>query len=177
MIAADNVHARVLLPPIAAEELTPESTEVTGIVHIDLDDGGVRWHAGAEAPRPGEREVRVELRVAPEAESHPLEATRLDPDRYRIVFENEAVRIVRLGFDPGEEGQMVHHPPRALVALTDLHARMRFEDGTSEGAEAEAGQAGWLDAQTLQTANAGKDRLEVVLVEPKAITGITGEEK
>lgn len=169
MIVADNAHARVLLPPIDAAELAAETADTTGVVHVDIDDGSVRWDAAGAVPR--EREVRVELRAAPAEEPHPLEATGLEPERFRIVFENEAVRVVRLGFDPGEEGPMVHHPPRALVALSDLHARMRFESGLVEEAKGEAGQAGWLDAQTLQTQNVGRDRIEVVLVEPKVITG------
>jgi quercetin dioxygenase-like cupin family protein len=96
-----------------------------------------------------------------------LEATSLDPERYRIVLENEHARIVRLGFDPGEEGLMVHHPPRVIVTLTEVHVRMTFEDGSGDEAQVEAGQATWLEAQTLRTANAGSKRVEVLLVEPK----------
>ncbi|MGH2824300.1 MAG: hypothetical protein ACRDLY_15045, partial [Thermoleophilaceae bacterium] len=112
-------------------------------------------------------QVYVELRTAPESDAHELSAIDVDPDRYRVVFENDRVRVVRLGFGPKERGLMVHHPPRVLVTLTDVRVRLLFDDGHTDERGAPAGVAAWLDAETLQTENAADEPLEVVLVEPK----------
>jgi beta-alanine degradation protein BauB len=167
MIVEDNAHVRVLLPPIGADELDAPAP-ANGVVTIGIDTGEARYAADGNAERPGSREVRVELREPPVTEPHELDATTVDPDRYRIVLDNDVVRVVRLGFAAGEEGVMVHHPPRVIVTLTDVQVRMAFEDGSTDERAVDRGLAAWLEAQTLQTANAGSAPLEVVLVEPKA---------
>jgi hypothetical protein len=166
MIAAENAHVRVLLPASDAGEpgAIPQDSP-NGVVLIDLDDGSARYVSGSGATA-GPREVSVELRDAPVVQPHPLSAVEVDPDRYKIVLENDKVRVVRLGFAPGERGVMVNHPPRVLVTLTDVHVQLLFEDGRTDEVTAPAGVAAWMEAATLQTENAGDTALEVVLVEP-----------
>jgi hypothetical protein len=114
------------------------------------------------------REIRVELKSPPQAAAMKLDAVRVDPARYKIDFENDRVRIVRLGFGPHEKGMMVEHPPRVLVTLTDVAVRLRFADGHTDERGAPAGVAAWLEGETLLTENADAEPLEVVLIEPKA---------
>jgi hypothetical protein len=113
------------------------------------------------------REIRVELKAAPKAASMKLDAVRVDPERYKIDFENDRVRIVRLGFGPHEEGLMVEHPPRVLATLTDVAVKLLFADGRTDERGAPRGVAAWLEGETLLTENAGDHPLEVVLIEPK----------
>lgn len=114
------------------------------------------------------REIRVELKRAPETTSMKLDAVRVDPARYKIEFENERVRIVRLGFGPREKGMMVEHPPRVLVTLTEVVVKLLFADGHTDERGAPAGVAAWLEGETLLTENANQRPLEVVLIEPQA---------
>jgi len=113
------------------------------------------------------REIRVELKSRLDAHPMKLDAVRIDPARYRIEFENERVRIVRLGFGPHEKGMMVEHPPRVLVTLTEVAVKLAFADGHTDERGAPAGIAGWLEGETLLTENARDELLEVVLIEPK----------
>ncbi len=113
------------------------------------------------------REIRIELKAAPEAGPMKLDAVRVDPARYKIDFENDRVRIVRLGFGPHEKGMMVEHPPRVLATLTDVAVKLLFADGHTDERGAPRGVAAWLEGETLQTENAGNHPLEVVLIEPK----------
>jgi hypothetical protein len=113
------------------------------------------------------REIRVELKAAPPAKALTLDAVRVDPARYKIDFENDIVRVVRLGFGPREKGVMVEHPPRVLATLTDVSAKLVFQDGRIDARGAPAGVAAWLEGETLRTENAANQPLEVVLVEPK----------
>ena len=114
------------------------------------------------------REIRVELKAAPKAAPMKLDAVGIDPARYKVDFENERVRIVRLGFGPYEEGMMVEHPPRVLATLTDVAVKLIFADGRTDQRSAPAGVAAWLDGETLLTENANSQPLEVVLIEPKS---------
>jgi hypothetical protein len=113
------------------------------------------------------REVRVELKSRLHPAAMKLDAVRIDPARYKIDFENDRVRIVRLRFGPRERGMMVEHPPRVLVTLTDVTVKLAFAEGHTDERGAPAGVAGWLEGETLLTENARAEPLQVVLIEPK----------
>ncbi|MGH7950248.1 MAG: hypothetical protein ACREQF_13560 [Candidatus Binataceae bacterium] len=113
----------------------------------------------------------MELKGAPNSKPNELDAVRVDPKRYRVAFENDRVRVVRLGFGPREKGLMVAHPPRVLVTLTDVAVKLEFADGRRDERGAPAGVAAWLDAETLRAENAADQPLEVVLIEPKSSRG------
>ena len=95
------------------------------------------------------------------------DATKLDPDRYALDFENEHVRILRIKYGPGEKSVMHEHPASIAVLLTEQNVRMHAPDGTSEDDLGPAGEARWVDAGTHQPENLNDEPLEVVLVELK----------
>jgi hypothetical protein len=157
-------------PGEAAPRYTPASQRA---VAIDFNDRGrARYFEGGPPEQQSRtekpiRELRVELKSAPRAEAAPLDAVRLQPWRFKVEFENDHVRIVRLRFEAREKGIMVHHPPRVLATITDVAVKLKFADGHTDERSAPAGVAAWLEAETLQTENARDEPLEVVLVEPK----------
>jgi acetyl esterase len=170
-VAFENEYVRIVHVTLGEGEQPPAYEPAAGaVVRVDLDAKTVNYQGEPVQDVAGGalREVRVELRGAPETQPSELDAVELDPDRYRVELENERVRVVRLSFAPGEEGLMVTHPPRVLVTLTDVHVRVVFADGRTDERGAPAGIAGWLVEETLQTVNAGEQPLEVVLVEPKS---------
>ena len=112
-------------------------------------------------------EIRVELKTSIKSRPMELDAVRIDPRRYKVVLENELVRVVRLRFEGREAGLMVTHPPRVLATLTDVQVKLLFADGRRDERGAPAGVAAWLEEETLQTENVRDMPLEVVLVEPK----------
>ncbi len=176
-VAFENEYVRIVHVNLARGQTSPSYTPASlPMVRVDLDSK--RTHYCTTAPDDAAnarlatvREIRVELKRAPESAPSPLDAVRVDPARYKVDFENDRVRIVRLGFGPRERGLMVTHPPRVLVTLTDVSVKLLFHDGRTDARGAPAGVAGWLDAETLQTENAAPAPLEVVLVEPKSSRG------
>lgn len=177
-VAFENEYVRIVHVNLAAGETSPKYTPAaTPIVSVDLNSGSVRYSDRVSLDdfrRPGNaavREVRVELKAAPETTPLALDAVRVEPTRFKVVFENDRVRVVRLRFGPRERGVMVSHPPRVLVTLTDVSVKLLFADGRSDERGAPAGVAAWLDGETLQTENARAEPLEVVLVEPKTARG------
>jgi len=177
-VAFENEYVRIVHVNLAAGELLPKYTPAaTPIVTVDLNSGNVQYSdsvSPGDVHRPHDaavREVRVELKAAPETKPLALDAVRLEPTRFKVVFENDRVRVVRLRFGPHERGVMVSHPPRVLVTLTDVSVKLLFADGRTDERGAPAGVAAWLDTETLQTENARTEPLEVVLVEPKSARG------
>jgi len=173
-VAFDNEYVRIVHVNLAAGETPPKYTPAASpMVSVDLNSGNVRY-SESDDRRPGNtatREIRVELKSAPETTPLALDAVQVEPARFKVVFENERVRVVRLRFGPRERGVMVSHPPRVLVTLTDVSVKLLFADGRTDDRGAPAGVAAWLDTETLQTENARTEPLEVVLIEPKSPHG------
>ena len=173
-IASENEYVRIVHVNLAAGETPPKYTPgAKPAVTVDLNSGNVRY-SDSDDRAPGNtavREIRVELKSAPETTPLALDAVRIEPTRFKVIFENDRVRVVRLRFAPHERGVMVSHPPRVLVTLTDVSVKLLFADGRTDERGAPAGVAAWLDTETLQTENARSEPLEVVLVEPKSTRG------
>jgi hypothetical protein len=177
-IGFENDYVRIVNVTIpAGREPTEYTPAALPLVRIDLDSRKTRYvdsSSRRELARPSEkavREIRVELKAAPPAKALTLDAVRIDPARYKVDFENEIVRVVRLGFGSREKGVMVEHPPRVLATLSDVSVKLVFQDGRTDERGAPAGVAAWLEGETLLTENASDQPLEVVLVEPKSARG------
>jgi len=177
-VASENEYVRIVHVNLAAGEMPPKYTPAaTRMVSVDLNSGGVRYSDSVspdDVTRPRNaavREIRVELKLAPKTTPLALDAVQVEPTRFKVVFDNDRVRVVRLRFGPHERGVMVSHPPRVLVTLTDVSVKLLFADGRTDERGAPAGVAAWLDTETLQTENARTEPLEVVLVEPKSAHG------
>jgi hypothetical protein len=177
-IAFENEYVRIVHVNLAAGQMPPKYTPAeTPIVTVDLNSGSVRYSDSVSpdnAEHPSNavvREIRVELKAAPASTPLALDAVQVEPTRFKVVFENERVRVVRLRFGPRERGVMVSHPPRVLVTLAEVSVKLLFADGRIDERGAPAGVAAWLDSETLQTENARTEPLEVVLVEPKTARG------
>ncbi len=80
----------------------------------------------------------------------------VDPSHYRVEFEDEQVRVLRVRLEPGREVMAHDHPDAVLVSFTaDLQGRM-------PRAEAE-----WQAASVHEPENAARTWFEAVLVELK----------
>ncbi len=173
-VASENEYVRIVHVNVAPGDDAPAYTPAAmPMVRVDLDSGRTHYVAAVgemnrDAGKIALREIRIELKSAPKWQPLELDAVRLDPARYTVDFENDRVRIVRLGFAPHEQGLMVSHPPRVLVTLTEVAVKLKFLDGRTDERGAPAGVAAWLEAETLQTENARSESLQVVLIEPKS---------
>lgn len=94
--------------------------------------------------------------------------TVADPDHYAVEFENDAVRVLRINYGPGEESVMHYHPDSVAVFLTDVEAQFTLPDGSVEDASAPAGSVIFSSAGAHQPRNIGDLAFEVIEVELKA---------
>ena len=53
---------------------------------------------------------------------------KVDPKHYKVEFENESVRVLRISYGPGEKSVMHNHPNAVAVYLTDGMTRMTTPD-------------------------------------------------
>jgi quercetin dioxygenase-like cupin family protein len=101
-------------------------------------------------------------------ESAGSDSTVVDPDHYTAEFENDAVRIVRIKYEAGEESVMHYHPDNVAVFLTDVATQMTMPDGSTMEVSRSAGDAGFASAGEHLPKNISDSAQEIVLVELKA---------
>ena len=92
---------------------------------------------------------------------------KVDPKHYTVVFENDAVRVLRIHYPPGEKSVMHSHPDCVAVFLEDEKAKMTYLDATSEEMTGKKGEAVFTKAGVHLPENIGTGPLDVVLVELK----------
>jgi quercetin dioxygenase-like cupin family protein len=92
---------------------------------------------------------------------------KADPKHYKVTFENENVRILRISVPPHEGAPMHSHPASVLIWITDSHIKLTHPDGKTEEAFRPAGQTNWSEAETHAGENIGETNSECVQVEFK----------
>jgi quercetin dioxygenase-like cupin family protein len=93
--------------------------------------------------------------------------TVVDAKHYKVTFENEQVRILKITYGPKEKSVMHEHPNAVAVFLTDGQIKFQLPDGKSQDATVKAGQSMFSPAGKHLPENVGEKPFEVVLVELK----------
>ena len=92
---------------------------------------------------------------------------RVDPQHFKLDFQNERVRVVRLTM-MGSEGSPMHEEPDILVVcLKECHVRLTRPDGKIQDLHMQAGDTRWVWEDTRSEKNLSKEPLEMLLIEMK----------
>jgi hypothetical protein len=97
-----------------------------------------------------------------------------NPEFYRVVFENERVRVLEYRDVPGDRTTPHSHPDSVMVTLSSFSRRLTSGDDEVE-VELPAFQARWLDAQEHSGTNIGSTPTHTVFVELKEPAPSPGE--
>lgn len=95
-----------------------------------------------------------------------LDPTRTDPDKYKLVFENDQVRVLEYRDTPGAKTEPHRHPNSVLLFLSDFQRRLTVGNEVRE-VTVEAGRAVWSPAQVHVGENIGTTDTRVIFVELK----------
>ncbi len=96
------------------------------------------------------------------------DAVTADPNHYKVEYEDDQVRVLRIRYGPGEKSVMHGHPRSMGVNLTDIHGRFTMPDGSTEEIRGKAGEIVWYPAAEHLPENLSDQPLEIVFVEFKA---------
>jgi quercetin dioxygenase-like cupin family protein len=94
--------------------------------------------------------------------------TVVDANHYKVMFENDQVRVLKITYGPKEKSVMHEHPNAVAVFLTDGQMKFQLADGKSQDAALKAGQAMFTPGGKHMPENVGDKTFEVVLVELKS---------
>jgi len=95
------------------------------------------------------------------------DAAKVDPKHYKVEFENDHVRVLRINYGPGEKSVMHSHPEGVVIFVNDGTGKFTFPDGKTEDTKFTAGTVIWSEASTHQPENTGDKPFEVIQIEMK----------
>ena len=93
--------------------------------------------------------------------------TVVDAKHYKVTFENDQVRILKITYGPKEKSVMHEHPNGVAVFITDGQVKFELPDGKVVDANVKAGDSMFAPAGKHLPENVGDKPFEVVLVELK----------
>jgi quercetin dioxygenase-like cupin family protein len=91
----------------------------------------------------------------------------VDPAHYKVQFENDHVRVLRITYGPNEKSVMHYHPAGVVVFVTDAKVQFTVPGGQTFQDQGKGGETRWAEAGTHLPQNPTNQRFEVVLVELK----------
>jgi hypothetical protein len=91
---------------------------------------------------------------------------RSNPELYRVVMENERVRVLEYRDRPGDRTAPHVHPDSVMITLTSFRRRL-LQEGRQAEVELDAGTVRWLDAQEHAGVNIGETETRSFFVELK----------
>lgn len=86
---------------------------------------------------------------------------------YKLILENDRVRVFDVKFKPGAVAKMHGHPDHVVYIVSDSKLRLAMPDGTSKDFELKAGQALFMPAGPHETTNIGSAEGHTLVVELK----------
>ncbi|MEE9173997.1 MAG: cytoplasmic protein [Thermoplasmata archaeon] len=97
-----------------------------------------------------------------------IDPVDVDPEHYKVEFENDRVRALRISYGPKEKSGVMHDHPDAIgVFLSDVHGKFTFPDGTTKEITGKAGEAAWFPAVTHLPENLSDEPIDMLVFELK----------
>lgn len=92
---------------------------------------------------------------------------KVSPGVYKVLFENEQVRVLEMNLTPGQEDQTHSHPREVVYFLGAAQAQISLPDGKVVDKEIASGEVLYNEAWTHRVKNAGRSAIRAVIVELK----------
>jgi len=96
------------------------------------------------------------------------DAMKAAANAYKLILENDKVRVMEINLKPGQKAPMHNHPHAHVVyIMNDAKFKLAFPDGKSAEVDLKAGQAIMMEAGSHETSNIGKTPGRNLVVELK----------
>ena len=89
-----------------------------------------------------------------------------NPENYRVVFENDRVRVLEYTDGPGHTTTEHHHPDSVMITASAVRRRL-FSNGKTIEVDLPAGVARWVPDQDHSGENIGETDTHAFFVELK----------
>jgi beta-alanine degradation protein BauB len=96
-----------------------------------------------------------------------MDPVQTDPDKYKVVFENDRVRVLEYRDKPGDRTKQHRHPDFVLYTLSTFKRRLTLGDGRVVERSAAPGQTSFSEAHVHTGENVGQTDTHVLMIELK----------
>lgn len=190
-VVLDNDQVRVLRITMKPGEKTPSHQHPAGVA-IWMNDATLRLTGtGVPTDQPPRRTgdvvlveptthvventgkepseiILVELKKPAAGKPVSKGAAQADPKHYKMLAENDRVRVLRAQYGPGEKSVMHEHPALVAVALSPTQMLMHLSDGKTEKVPGlKPGDVLFTPPSHHAPENINKTAADVILVELK----------
>ena len=95
------------------------------------------------------------------------DAVEVAPQAYKVLFENERLRLLDVRLAPGASTELHSHPDYLVYTLEGGKVRLTDASGESGEVDMSEGQVMWREAEEHSAANTGPSELRALFVELK----------
>lgn len=107
------------------------------------------------------------MSIASKMQPETQDPVKADPEHYKVDFENDRVRVLRVMFGPHEKSVMQEQPSLLEINLTIAHLLFTYPDGKTENIHSKAGQVRLFPAAERQPENLSDFPYEAIAIELK----------
>jgi len=90
----------------------------------------------------------------------------LDPSHFRMVLENDHVKVIRVRLGPHEKSLVMEIPAHVMTCVTDQRVRVNYAHTRSVERSQKAGYSGWVESDEYGLENLDDKPAEWILVVP-----------
>ncbi len=90
---------------------------------------------------------------------------KVAPKVYKVIFNNDRVRVLDVRLKPGDKSPMHSHPDYLVYAFNAGKARFTMSDGKTKDVSVKAGECQWRKAESHAVENVGKTDIHVLNIE------------
>jgi len=106
--------------------------------------------------------------LAGTAAARAQDAVKVDPKHYKVVLENDQVRVLRITYGPREKSVMHSHPAGVAIYLDDTKGQFTLPDGSVVDSGGKARSVFWTEGGSHLPENLGDTPFEVIQIEMKS---------
>ena len=92
---------------------------------------------------------------------------KTSPQYYKVLLENNQVRVLEYRLKAGEKEPMHSHPAGVVYVLSGATLKFSYPDGRTEEKAAATGEAIWRDPVTHAVENIGKTEAHALAIDLK----------
>ena len=97
-----------------------------------------------------------------------IDAIKASPKQFKILLENNHVRVLQYTLKPGEKDEWHTHPPKSSYVVSGGKLKVYLENGKTILADEKAGTASWMDHVSKHyVENIGNSTVKIILTEIK----------
>jgi quercetin dioxygenase-like cupin family protein len=97
-----------------------------------------------------------------------IDPVKISPFIFKILLENEHVRVVQYSLKPGEKDEWHTHPPKSSYVVSGGKLKVHLDNGKIIDADEQAGTASWMDyVGKHYVENVGSTTVTIVFTEIK----------